>query len=71
MQIIFQPKCLSELYGHTRTGAVVRAADGDREVPREEGQPTDEEAAEHDAQRDERLVLLTPGRVDPMTLAEP
>ena len=55
----------------TWTWAVGGAADGDREVPREEGQPAEEEGAEHDAQRHERLVLLAPRRVDAVPLTEP
>ena len=36
------------------------AADGDGEVPGEEGEPAEEEGAQHDAQRHEGLVLLPP-----------
>ena len=55
----------------TWTRAVGRAADGDCEVPGEEGQPAEEEGAEHDAQGDERLVLLAPRSVDAVPLTEP
>ena len=51
--------------------AVGCAADGDCEVPGEEGQPAEEEGAEHDAQRHEGLVLLPPRRVDAVPLTQP
>ena len=46
-------------------------ADGGGEVPGEEGQPAEEEGAEHDAQRHEGLVLLPPRRVDAVPLPQP
>ena len=55
----------------TWTGAVGGAADGDGEVPGEEGQPAEEEGAQHDAQRHEGLVLLPPRRVDAVPLPQP
>lgn len=52
------------------TRAVGVAADGHGQVPDEEGQPAEEEGPHDDAQRDEGLVLLAPGRVDAMPLAK-
>jgi hypothetical protein len=49
----------------------VRAADGDGEVPGEEGEPAEEEAAQDDAQGHKGLVLLAPRGVDAVALAEP
>ena len=47
------------------------AADGGGQVPGEEGEPAEEEGAEHDAQRHEGLVLLPPRRVDAVPLPQP
>ena len=46
-------------------------ADGDREVPGEEGQPAKQEGAHDDAQGDEGLVLLAPAGVDAVALTQP
>ena len=43
----------------------------DCEIPREEGQPTEEEGTHHSTQSHEGLVLLSPGSVDAVPLAEP
>ena len=51
--------------------AVAVVADGHGQVPGEEGQPADEEGAHDDAQGDEGLVLLPPGRVDSVPLTQP
>ena len=53
------------------TGAVGLPTDGHSQVPGEEGQPAEEECAHHDAQGDEGLVLLAPGRVDAVPLSQP
>ncbi len=62
-----------EEYGHddVRAWAVLLSADGDGEVPREEWEPAEEEGAHDDAQGHEGLVLLAPGSVDAVALAEP
>ena len=46
-------------------------ADSDGEVPEEERHPADEEGPHDNAQGHEGLVLLPPGRVDPVPLPEP
>ena len=51
--------------------AVGLAADRHREVPREEGQPAEEEGPHNDAQGHEGLVLFAPRSVNAMSLAEP
>ena len=62
-----------EEYRHhdVRTRAVGVAADGHSEVPGEERQPAEQEGPHDDAQGDEGLVLLAPGGVDAVALAEP
>lgn len=57
--------------GDDDVGARAIVADGDGQVPQEEGQPAEQEGAHDDAQRHERLVLLAPRRVDAVALAEP
>jgi len=54
-----------------RTRAALLAADGHGQVPGEEGQPTQEEGAHDDAQRDEGLVLLPPTGVNAVALSKP